>query len=271
MNRWIVLGAGALALVGGISVGTAGANAITSNPTQPANHHPRVVANATALDTAVQSTFTAINPCRIVDTRHGHKSISHGHTRAFQVTGSTGFRGQGGTTAGCGVPPAAQSVALSITGLDETGRGSVTLYPNGAARPLARALSFTKGIAATANADAMIGTNGKVDAYVGGHGKTDLLLDVTGYYISPLWAEVSSAGGIVRGSRAVSATHIGTGSYQADFDRDVTNCSYNATSYFYGTTMEVEPRSGDTHAVFIAAADYNGNAVDTYFYLTITC
>ena len=35
--------------------------------------------------------------------------------------------------------------------------------------------------------------------------------------------------------------------------------------------MEVEPRRGDAHAVFVAAADYNGTGVDTYFYLTVTC
>lgn len=271
MNRWILLGAGTLALVGGLSVATAGASPLTSRASQPPNRHPRPAAVATALDTAVQSTFTPMAPCRIVDTRDAHKTISHGHTRTFQVTGSSGFSGQGGTSTGCGVPPAAQSVALSITALHETGSGSVTIYPNGVTRPVARALTFTKRVAITASADAMIGSSGKINAYVGGHGKTDLLLDVTGYYIIPMSAEISSAGAVVHGSRTVSVTHIGTGSYQVDFDRDVTTCSYNATSYFFGTTMYTEPRSGDANAVYVGAADYNGTGVDTYFYLTVTC
>jgi hypothetical protein len=212
-----------------------------------------------------------MSPCRIVDTRHGHRAITHGLTRTFHVTGSTGFGVQGGKSVGCGVPTAAQSVMVSITAFGETRSGSVTIYPHGVVRPVARVLSFTKGVAISTNADAMLGAGGQITVYVGGHGKTNLLLDVTGYYIRPMWAEVNSVGVIVRGSRTASVTQLGTGSYQVEFDRDISNCAYTATSYFYGTIMEVEPRSGDVDALYVGAADYNGAAVDTYFYVMVSC
>ena len=90
-------------------------------------------------------------------------------------------------------------------------------------------------------------------------GSTQVVVDLTGYYIKPMWAEVSSSGGFVRGSRVVLLSHLGTGSYQVDFDRDVSGCGLTSTSYYYGTSMQIEPRTGDTHGVFVTAARLQRN------------
>src|SRR3954471_15002519 len=46
----------------------------------------------------------------------------------------------------------------------------------------------------------------------------------------PKWAVVSSAGALVRGSGAVSATSLGAGTYQVVFNSNMTGCSYIATA-----------------------------------------
>lgn len=45
------------------------------------------------------------------------------------------------------------------------------------------------------------------------------------------WAAVDSAGALVRGSGAGSATKSSTGTYTVTFGRDISSCSYTATSW----------------------------------------
>jgi hypothetical protein len=44
------------------------------------------------------------------------------------------------------------------------------------------------------------------------------------------WAVVGSSGALVRGSGAGSSTKAGTGTYVVTFSRDISSCSYTATS-----------------------------------------
>lgn len=266
MNRWskvAVLGVG-VALVATAAAATAAPPAHL----QPPNAHAKVVP-AAAADTATESKYTPIPSCRIVDTRYAGGPLSNGSTRSFYALGNTGFGAQGGTA--CDIPSSATAVTASIVALSATANGYFKVFAYGGSLPSGSFLNYNKSLTLGASGTIPVANSTRNFTVLAVGGSVQVVVQVTGYYVPAMWAEVSSSGSLVRGSRVVSITHIGTGSYQVDFDRDVSACGYNATSYFYGTTMEVEPRSGDSHAVFVAAADYNGTGVDTYFYLTVTC
>jgi hypothetical protein len=265
MTRWtkvVVLGVG-IALVA-----TTAANAAPTVHLQPANPHAKL-APAAAVDTAGELKYTPIPSCRIVDTRLAGGALASGSSRSFYALGNTGFGAQGGV--GCDIPAAATAVTGSIVALGASANGYFKVFAYGGSLPSGSFLNYNHSVTlgASGTIPVVSGTRNFTVLSVGG--TTHLVIQLTGYYVPAMWAEISSSGDVAKGSRVVSTTHIGTGSYQVDFDRDVSGCAYNATSYFYGVTMEVEPRSGDAHAVFVGASDYNGTGVDTYFYLTVTC
>ena len=236
---------------------------------QPAAQGSRVLTPNALVDTSTEAKYTPIAPCRIVDTRVAGGAIANLGTRSFHALGAGSFAGQGG--ASCDIPSSATAVTGSIIATGSTGSGYLKVYGYGATEPTPSFLNYVASPILSASGTIPVAAS-TFDFTVKAFGKpTQVVIQLTGYYVRPMWAEVSSTGAFVKGSRVASITHIGTGSYQVDFDRDVSACAYTATSYFYGTTMEVEPRSGDADGVFVAAADYNGTGGDTYFYLTVTC
>lgn len=109
-------------------------------------------------------------------------------------------------------------------------------------------------------------------------GTTHVIIDITGYFVKPLFAEVHGSGALSDGSRAISATKIDTGKYGVRFDRDVSGCAYTAT--IGGATFAVagvidtglSSTSNDTVEVFTQDNDGSPPAyVDKPFHLTITC
>jgi outer membrane protein assembly factor BamB len=88
-----------------------------------------------------------------------------------------------------------------------------------------------------------------------------------------LWAVVSSAGTLLRGSHASSASAV-AGGYEVDFDRDVSQCSYQAT--LGATSAEigeigVGPRNGNASGVFVFTADSTGAQTAHGFNLAVNC
>ena len=265
MNRWskvAVLG------VGVALIATTAAAAAPTAHLQPPNLHTNVVP-AAAVDTATEAKYTPIPSCRIVDTRYAGGPLSSGGSRSFYALGNTGFGTQGGTA--CDIPTSATAITASIVALSASHNGYFKVFAYGGSLPSGSFLNYNKSLTLGASGTIPVVNGARNFTVLSEGGSVQVVIQVTGYFIPPMYAEVSSTGTVVHGSRVISVTHIGTGSYQVDFDRDVSACAYNATAYFYGTTMEVEPRSGDAHAVFVAASDYNGTGVDTYFYLTVTC
>ncbi len=269
MQNWskVVLAAATMVFVAGAAV--AGASSTGHTSRQPANQHPQVAPHTSFVDTSVESKYTPIAPCRIVDTRIHGGAILANRARSFHALGSGNFGGQGGTS--CDIPSAATAVTGSVTSLGATGSGYLKVWGYGATEPTASFLNYVKSPVLSASGTIPVSHSTYDFTVKAATHPTQVVIQLTGYYIAPMWAEVSSSGSLVHGSRVVSLTHIGTGSYQVDFDRDVTGCGYSATSYFYGVTMAVEPRTGDANAVFVAAADHTGTGADTYFYLTVTC
>lgn len=252
MNRWskiAVLGVG-IALVA-----TTAARAASAGHQQPANPHTRLAAGA-AVDTATESKYTTIAPCRIADTRLGAGALTSGHARSFYALGNTGFGAQGG--AACDIPNSATSVTGSIIAVGASASGYLKVYAYGASLPTASFLNYSHTVTLSASGTIPVVSGVRNFTVLASGGSTQVVIQLTGYFIPPTWVEVASDGSYVRGSRVVSLSHLGTGSYQVDFDRDVSGCGYVATSYFYGYTMEVEPRSGDANAVYVGRRTTTG-------------
>jgi hypothetical protein len=260
------------ASVGSALYGVAGAVSPGAPPSPNAPNAAVAHAQAAAVSVPAgtqNDVFTPIRPCRIADTRLGGGIIVNGATRTLQVTGSTGFTGQGGTSTGCGIPSTADAVALSLTAVGETSSGHVTVYPSGTPRPLATALSFSKAVTITGNTDATIGSAGQISAFVGASGGTHLVVDVDGYYSPQIHAVLSAGGGILSGTPLVlSNTHLGTGSYRVQIGRDLTGCtpiaSINGSAFIASSYI-----SGG----FVYANTYttSGTPLDLYWTLSVFC
>lgn len=133
---------------------------------------------------AAGSTFAAIAPIRIVDTRATQPQaaivISKQQLGELRVT----FAGVGGVpVVGVGGVPVvgASAVLLNITAVDPTGSGFVTVHPCGT-RPLASHLNFAAGQVVPNIVIAPLSAAGEVCFYASV--ATDLVVDLNGWYAS---------------------------------------------------------------------------------------
>lgn len=268
MKNWskVVLGGVAIALTA-----TSAAHAAPAAHLQPPAPHKHAHAvPAAAVDSAKEGKYTAIAPCRIADTRVTGGAISSGHSRSFYALGTSGFGAQGGES--CDIPYSATAVTGSVIATKAKGSGYLKVFAYGASLPTSSFLNFSKTLTLSASGTIPITAYGTRNFTVLASGaSTQVVIQLTGYYIPATWAEVNGTGGYVAGSRVTSTSQLSTGSYQVNFDRDVSGCAYQATSYSYGNVMLVEPRSGNARGVYVAATNKAGSLTDTQFYLTVTC
>jgi hypothetical protein len=119
------------------------------------------------------SRFTALVPDRVLDTRTGNgaPAIKLGRGSIdLQVTG----RG--------GVPAAGVSgVVLTVTATDPTIGSHLTVWPTGAARPVASNLNFVAGTTISNSVFVKTGTGGKVSIF-NNSGQTHVVAEVVGWY-----------------------------------------------------------------------------------------
>jgi uncharacterized protein YkwD len=118
--------------------------------------------------------FTPLTPARIFDTRDGTGGISGpvgpGATADVQVTG----RG--------GIPASdVSAVAMTVTVTQPTSTGFVTVWPSGAARPLASNLNFGPGGSPSNLVVVKTGSNGRVSVF-NSAGTSHVIVDVAGWY-----------------------------------------------------------------------------------------
>lgn len=138
------------------------------------------IVSATAPDGA--SAYVPITPCRLVDTRPGSQvgpqAGALGPDTAFSVTG----RGTVPGTCDGVIPDTATALQLNVTAVNATQATFLTLYPQGAIRPLASNVNVD-GPTATPNAAAVTlnAANGQFDVY-NRFGSVDVVIDVAGFY-----------------------------------------------------------------------------------------
>jgi hypothetical protein len=136
---------------------------------------------ASASNNVGASSFSPVNPIRVLDTRAEGKIGAldgSGDPRTLQVTGTIGTEIGTQTV----VPIGATAVVMNVTVVDgEAGNsgGYVTVYPCGT-RPTASNLNFSQGQTIPNAVTTAISSSGHVCFYV--YGKANLLADIVGYY-----------------------------------------------------------------------------------------
>src|SRR5579872_1453660 len=109
-----------------------------------------------------------LTPCRVLDTR--------------VPSGSQPFKGEldvNVSPTACGVPASAQAYVFNATVVPPAGMGFLTLWPQGATRPIVSTLNALDG-QITSNRAIVPTTNGSVASYANAF--TQLILDVFGYF-----------------------------------------------------------------------------------------
>ena len=124
----------------------------------------------------VVGAFGSVSPYRVLDTRTGNGAtgpVADGHSIAVQVTGRGGVPASG-----------VSAVAVNVTVTGPTKSGVVTVYADGATRPLASNLNFSAGQTVPNLVMAPVGSDGKIDIYNNSSGTSQFVADVAGYYLS---------------------------------------------------------------------------------------
>lgn len=126
--------------------------------------------------------YVPVTPARIADTRTGSgmpyagQTLTAGGTLNVQVTGVGGVPATGVCAAVLNV-----TVAGSAPSWVSTASGFLTVFPTGAAQPLASNLNFVSGQTAANQVTVPVGAGGLISIF--NHaGNTNIVVDVDGYY-----------------------------------------------------------------------------------------
>jgi IPT/TIG domain len=171
----------------GISNVTPDSFTFTTPPGPPAGGFDHIVAtdslgssSATSVASAYLfiplSTYAAVTPFRLLDTRSNGPALGPGVTRVLQVTGV-------GATP---VPTTAVAVVLNVTAVNGTASSLLSLYPTGTAQPSTSSLNFRAG-AVTPNL-VTVSLGGGAVSIVNALGTVNVLADVEGYFAPPVTA-----------------------------------------------------------------------------------
>jgi hypothetical protein len=118
------------------------------------------------------TTFNAIVPCRVLDTRStSAPSIGALGSRSFVATGV------------CNVPAGAVAISTNVTVVNPAAAGDVAVYPNGLASPPGTStVSFRAGQTRANNGLVYLASDGSFLVKNDAAGSLDLVLDVNGYF-----------------------------------------------------------------------------------------
>jgi hypothetical protein len=256
--------------------GSVAAMAAINGPQPPAAKSSARAAAAAPIDTSTEAKYTAITPCRIVDTRLGGGALTGGSPRSFVAASSTSLAAQGGNAAGCGIPAAAVAIQANVVAVAGTGSGYLKVYPFGATVPTASYLNFRDGKAIANGGAITLDTSGAKHFTVLASRTTHVVIDVSGYSVKPMWALVEGDGTLIYGSRVTSTSSSRTGVYNVVFDLDVSGCAYGVTPSADTPPADTllaraQPLSGTPDGVFVYFQNGSQTPLDAEFYLTVTC
>jgi hypothetical protein len=156
-------------------------------------------------ETNTQLVFFPLTPCRIVDTRSATGvyagPIAAGTQRSFNH--NFDMAAQGGNPAGCSVPVDPPAIAVTITAVQPTGQGNLRAWPHTGPLPNASVVNYL-GIAGLNLANTTIlpvcqfcGEDFTIRA---DGSATQVVVDVVGYFWSPLRTPLSCATVVTNGS-----------------------------------------------------------------------
>lgn len=141
-----------------------------------------------AADSPSASMFTAISPCRILDTRAsspiGGRSTPLGAAETYSITTF-------GKNGNCTLPSTVTALTLNVTAVGPTDSSYLTVFPAGGSVPNASNLNLSKGQGAVPNAVTVaVAADGRISLY-NDAGSVNVLVDVVGYFAAPSTVRVS--------------------------------------------------------------------------------
>ena len=130
---------------------------------------------ASAATPTQPGTYVPVTPTRILDTRTGFGGAAPGPNGDVHLA-----------VAGVSPVPASglSSIVLNVTVAAPTAHGLLTAFADGAARPATSNLNFVTGETVANLVVSQVGVDGRVDLHNGSSGTTQLIVDVSGYYLS---------------------------------------------------------------------------------------
>jgi hypothetical protein len=190
------------------------------------------LASSASASTVSGSTYTAVTPYRITDTRDGSnlpnagKTLRAGGTITVQVTG---------TGDASGVPTGATAAALNVTATDTTAASYLSVYPASTSQPTVANLNFAAGQTVAGFMMVPLSSSGAVTVF-NYTGSADVVVDVDGFY----------------GSATTAPS--GPGLYNAVNPFRALGSSAQGASFAPGTVMPVTVSGGATTVPSTASA-----------------
>lgn len=131
-------------------------------------------------------TFTAVQPCRVVDSRQRSGSTAPFPANSiitYVLFGTNDFLYQGGANENCGMPTDTSAVAINVTVVYPDRAGYTTVYPFGTERPLASSLNYATGaIVNNTVVTAVPNPYAAADIVLYTYAQAHYVIDVVGYY-----------------------------------------------------------------------------------------
>jgi len=233
-------------------------------------------------DASADLVYTPVTPCRLFDTRASQGGLGVPLLNTRRTYGAiTPVANQGGP-GGCAAAAGATVALMEIGALTPTGNGLLQGGAQGGSLPNALILYQAGDQYGTAVAMPLNPANGRFDLQEQ-FAQAELYGDLLGYFRAPpnfpMSAVVNSDGSLARGDHAVSVTHTSGGSsYIVAFDRNVTNCTFNATIGLSGSAFTSPPgfitvvgAAVNANAVYVSTTDSAGTGAERGFHLNITC
>jgi hypothetical protein len=268
---WKVL-TGVLAVLALSSGGAVALAAVGGSPATQAQPETRGTLNPNR-----STTFVPVTPCRIFSTTATETPFAIEATRNVKVFGN--LSSQGGKAAGCGIPDAATGVEASVSATFNDGPGYIRAWPFGQSEPQATFVNYTASGAST-NTGALTINPGGGNAFVlkNYRSTTDIIVDVQGYYIRPMYALVRADGGLQAQSGLTSVSKTGTGGYRVNFLVNTDSCSRVVTVGRHRITDPASSGFGSAHVtnavggpIQVETYDTAGSLADRAFMLEVTC
>lgn len=126
------------------------------------------------------TSFVAITPCRLADTRSEFQigtrgaPLGDGEQARFQVTGAVGD---------CTIPKSAVAVSANVTAVGPTAATFIAVWPSDAADPGTSIINLLAGQSPTPNNVSVAMSEAGSITFLNAFGSVDLIVDVLGYYI----------------------------------------------------------------------------------------
>jgi hypothetical protein len=238
-------GASALLVISLAGIG--GATWAASQDNGPNGPEGPDVGQSYAVNTSIprERHFVPVTACRAVDTRIAGGILAAGTSRGFDIFGSN-LSAQGGSDEGCDVPSYADTVAMNLISTQPTGTGFLrgkaqNLSIVSPTAPTATLLSFATGPNRSNEVPVQLcrpvlgfACSGSDEIRLWAYqSSTHVVVDVLGYYVTPVYATVEGDADtptLLRGNGVTSVSRLGQGWYSVIVDRDLRGCAIHATA-----------------------------------------